>query len=76
MSKNTHTNRTEFPAHVAKSELAAALNISVSSLQMWLNRRWINELTALGYKPESKIVSRRILIFLQEKIALLPEDFE
>lgn len=76
MNTKTPTEESKFPAFVTKYEIAAALEISISTLQELLNRKYKSELAELGYQPESKKVSRRVLIFLQEKIALIPEDFK
>lgn len=65
----------EFPPHVSKDKLAAALKLSPSALQDILNRRFIDDLQKIGYESNSKLVSRKVLQFLCDKIALIPEDF-
>lgn len=65
----------EFPVHCSKLQLAQALSISISTLQEMLNRKYFNDLQKLGYCKNSKIINRAVLIFFQDRLALVPEDF-
>jgi hypothetical protein len=66
----------KFPVMTQKSKLAEALCLSESALQDLLNRRYYDDLELIGYKKDSRLISRAVLIYLHHKVALLPEDFE
>jgi len=55
---------------VTKSELAVLCNVSGSTLQTWLNRRYYDELSKLGYRKNQRILLPPIVKWLFERLVI------
>jgi hypothetical protein len=52
---------------VSKKQLAKLMNISNTSLRLYLNIEWYDELKALGYDKNNKVLSPRQIMLIQSK---------
>jgi len=57
-----------------KCELAEKLGIHVSTLSIWLNKRYFRELSRLGYKKNQKILLPSQVSFLCEKLVVVDDN--
>lgn len=46
---------------ITKKELAAEMNISMTTLRYYLNNKWYSKLSSLGYEKRNRILSPKII---------------
>lgn len=63
-----------FTKTLNKNEICRMLNVSSSTLAVYLNKRYISDLQTIGYKKTQKQLTPRQLNYLKDKIGLSPEE--
>jgi len=57
----------DYIAPLSKKQLAFLMKISNTTLQFYLNNDWYDELKAIGYKKERKVLSPLQISFVEEQ---------
>jgi hypothetical protein len=58
---------------LTKCELAVKCNVSISTIQNWLNIRYFPQLEKLGYRKDQKILLPPQVKFIVEKLVVIEE---
>lgn len=61
---------------ITKSELAAVMSISPTTLRKYLHKTHYNTLVELGYERHSHLLNGKVLEFLMDRYCLSEADFE
>ena len=57
-----------------KADICKEIGISQSTLQMYMNKKWFNELSKIGYVKTQKILTAKQVEFVYDKLCYIPEN--